>query len=72
MAPTHSKLCTPNPSPYIASATRRREKGRPTVIELVAPSPPCRVRGVQLSVLRVFNMRALKYAQPYLLPRRHN
>ncbi|KAI0742324.1 hypothetical protein C8Q80DRAFT_1273016 [Daedaleopsis nitida] len=64
MAPVHTNLCSPNPSPYIFSAVRRREKGRPTLLELVAPSPPRRLRGLQLTVTRVFNKRPKKGKEP--------
>ncbi|KAI0738550.1 hypothetical protein C8Q80DRAFT_1275522 [Daedaleopsis nitida] len=60
MAPTHTKLCSPNPSPYMFSAMRRREKALPTVVELAAPSPPRRMPDVQLTVLRVFKKRVNK------------
>ncbi|KAI0746382.1 hypothetical protein C8Q80DRAFT_1121228 [Daedaleopsis nitida] len=60
MAPIHSKICTINSSPYFFSATRKREKAQPTLVELVAPSPPHRVGEAQPTVTRVFNKRALK------------
>ncbi|KAI0744911.1 hypothetical protein C8Q76DRAFT_789378 [Earliella scabrosa] len=54
MAPTQSKLVS-NPSSYFFSATRRRERGAPTRLECVAPSPPHRVRGVELTAVRLFS-----------------
>ncbi|KAI0730675.1 hypothetical protein C8Q76DRAFT_792823 [Earliella scabrosa] len=61
MAPVHSKLCSPNPSPYIFSAVRRRdrERTRPTVVELSAPPPPHSLMGGQLTVTRLFNPQTL-------------
>ncbi|RPD60322.1 hypothetical protein L226DRAFT_577049 [Lentinus tigrinus ALCF2SS1-7] len=54
MAPAHSKLRSSPPSSYIFSAAMTADGLRPTVIECVAPSPPRRVRGVELTITRVF------------------
>ncbi|KAI0713508.1 hypothetical protein C8Q76DRAFT_693409 [Earliella scabrosa] len=57
MAPTQSKLLA-NPSSYTFSATVRRERDHPAVIECVAPSPSRRVRGAELTATRLFKTKA--------------